>query len=94
MATHHSIVSPTPFPSVARVNTNLYGIQVLTEHFTEIKTIADELVGHTDHREFVKDARRRCAAIASLAWEEARTPELTRSKIVGMTTRRTVQGDF
>lgn len=53
---------------------SLYGVRVPLVHFEQIKRIADVLVGNTDTREYVKDARRRCVLIACRAWAQSRTP--------------------
>jgi len=52
----------------------LYGVHVPAEHFDHIRQITDLLVGATDHREYIKDGRRRCAEIALPAWNESKTP--------------------
>lgn len=53
----------------------LYGVRVPAEKYDKIKTLTEILVGESDHREYLSDARRRCVLIALQALEKARTPE-------------------
>jgi hypothetical protein len=51
----------------------LYGVQVATTQYDRLKALTDLLVGESDHREYIDQARRRCVSIALNAAERART---------------------
>jgi hypothetical protein len=61
-------------PSTLASLRSLYGVRVPAEHFAALKTITDLLIGQSDTREYITDARQRCAEIALRAWNESKTP--------------------
>lgn len=58
---------------IHKITRRLYGVTVPAVHFAVLKAITDALVGQTTTREYLRDARFRCALIALRAWELAGT---------------------
>jgi hypothetical protein len=60
-----------PLVPIHQLTRHLYGTKVPAIHYAILKAITDALVGQTTHREYLVDARRRCARLALAAWKRA-----------------------
>ena len=71
MATDNRSIHPLVVSS--SIHRTLYGIRVPADQYVRLKEITDALVGQSDHREYINDARRRCVLIALDAMGKSQT---------------------